>query len=161
MRLHFVWIGKTKDRNCAALINGYLERIRHYAPYQVSELKEQSAGAGRSATADHSRVIAAESQKLLSAVERDDFVALLDEKGREFDSPQFAEFVGKRQQAGTKQLAFVIGGFAGVSDEVKRRADLRLALSQMTLPHELARVVLAEQTYRAFTLLAGLPYHKF
>ena len=158
VKLHFVWIGKTRDRNCAALIDDYLERIKRYAPYEVSELKEQSGGDEKRGT---KRLVVAESQKLISAIERDDFVTLLDEEGGEFNSLQFAEFIGKRRQAGTKRLAFVIGGFAGVSDEVRQRADLRLALSQMTLTHELARVVLTEQIYRAFTLLAGLPYHKF
>lgn len=154
MRLHFVWIGKTRDRACAALIDDYLERIKRFAPCEVSELKEKQSG-------DDKRVIAAEGQKLISAIERDDFVTLLDETGREMTSPQLAEFVDERRQAGTKRLAFVIGGFAGVSDEVKQRADLRLSLSRMTLTHELARVILTEQIYRAFTLLTGLPYHKF
>jgi 23S rRNA (pseudouridine1915-N3)-methyltransferase len=72
-----------------------------------------------------------------------------------------SDFIRERQQAGTKRLAFVIGGFAGVSDEVKKRADVQFALSRLTLTHELARVVLTEQIYRAFTLLAGLPYHRF
>jgi 23S rRNA (pseudouridine1915-N3)-methyltransferase len=154
VKLHFVWIGKTRDRACAALIADYLERIKRFVHYEVSELKEQSS-------ADEKRMIVAEGRKLISAIERDDFVALLDEKGDELDSPQFAEFIVKRQQAGTKRLAFVIGGFAGVSDEVKQRAHFRLSLSRMTLTHELARVVLTEQVYRAFTLLAGSPYHKF
>jgi 23S rRNA (pseudouridine1915-N3)-methyltransferase len=153
MKLHFVWIGKTRDRNCAALVADYLDRTRRFVHYEVSELKDQSG-------ADEKRMIAAEGRKLISAIERDDFVALLDEKGGEFDSPQFAEFIAERQRAGTKRLAFVIGGFAGVSDEVRQRADLRLSLSRMTLTHELARVFLTEQVYRAFTLLAGSPYHK-
>jgi 23S rRNA (pseudouridine1915-N3)-methyltransferase len=153
MKLHFVWIGKTRDRNCAALVADYPERTRRFVHYEVRELKEQSG-------ADEKRMIAAEGRKLISAIERDDFVALLDEKGGEFDSPQFAEFIAERQRAGTKRLAFVIGGFAGVSDEVRQRADLRLSLSRMTLTHELARVFLTEQVYRAFTLLAGSPYHK-
>lgn len=154
VKLHFVWIGKTRDRACAALIADYLGRLKRYVHYDVSELKEQSS-------ADEKRVVAAEGRKLISAIENDDFVALLDEKGGEMDSPQFAEFIVKRQQAGTKRLAFVIGGFAGVSDEVKQRAHIRLSLSRMTLTHELARVILTEQVYRAFTLLAGSPYHKF
>src|SRR5574341_1092053 len=149
MRLRFVWIGKTRDRHCAALIDDYLERIKRFAPYEVSELKEQSGG-------DEKRVIAAESAKLIAAIERDDLVVLLDENGREFSSPQLADFIGEQQQAGTKRLAFVIGGFAGVSDEVKKRASVQLSLSRLTLTHELARVVLTEQIYRAFTLLAGL-----
>jgi 23S rRNA (pseudouridine1915-N3)-methyltransferase len=154
VKLHFVWIGKTRDRHCAALVGDYLERIKRFAPCEVSELKEQRGG-------DEKRLMAAESAKLIAAVERDDLVVLLDENGREFSSPQLADFIGERQQAGTKRLAFVIGGFAGVSDEVKKRADVQLALSRLTLTHELARVVLAEQIYRAFSLLAGLPYHRF
>jgi 23S rRNA (pseudouridine1915-N3)-methyltransferase len=155
MRLHFVWIGKTKERNCAALLDGYLERIRRFAPCEVSELKEAGA------RTDEKRLIAVEGLKLLAAIERDDFVVLLDEDGHEYSSQELSEFIAARQQSGMKRLAFVIGSFAGVSAEVKRRANLQLALSRMTLTHDLARVVLAEQIYRAFTLLAGLPYHKF
>jgi 23S rRNA (pseudouridine1915-N3)-methyltransferase len=154
MRLHFVWIGKTKDRHCAALVDEYLGRIKRFAPCDVSELKESSA-------ADEKRMIAAEGEKLIDTVERDDFVVLLDEGGREFSSEEFARLIDARRQNGIKRLAFIIGGFAGTSDEVKERADLRVALSRMTLTHEMARVLLAEQTYRAFSLLAGMPYHKF
>jgi 23S rRNA (pseudouridine1915-N3)-methyltransferase len=155
MRLHFVWIGKTKDANCRGLIDDYLERIRRFVRVDVSQLKEQAGGA------DEKRVIAAESAKILEAIGRDDFVVLLDEKGKEFRSQEISDFLIARQLAGTKRLLFVIGGFAGVSDEVKQRANVQMALSRMTLTHELARVVLTEQVYRAFTLSAGLPYHKF
>lgn len=155
MRIHFVWIGKTRDRNCAALVDDYLERIGHFVRVDLSELKE------RGSSADPERVIAAQSAKILEAVERDDFVILLDENGGEFSSQELSEFIDGRRQAGIKRLAFVIGGFAGVSDEVKRRANISLALSRMTFTHELARVILTEQIYRALTLSAGLPYHKF
>lgn len=154
MRLHFVWIGKTRDRHCAALVDEYLGRIKHFAPCDVSEIKDSSA-------ADEKRMVAAEGEKLIDSVERDDFVVLLDEGGREFSSAEFAALVDSHRQNGIKRLAFIIGGFAGVSDEVKQRADLHVALSRMTLTHEMARVLLAEQTYRAFSLLAGMPYHKF
>ena len=155
MRLHFVWIGKTKDRHCAALISEYLNRLTRFSPYEVSELKEPSGGG------DERRVVAQEGEKILTAVERDDYVILLDEKGRQFSSPAFAEFLGERQQASVKRLAFIIGGFAGVSESVRQRAQLVWSLSSLTLPHEIARVVLAEQVYRGYTLLAGLPYHKY
>lgn len=154
MKLHFVWIGKTKDRHCAALVDDYLDRVRRFAKHEVSELKEQSGD-------DERRVIAAESAKLLDSLEKDDFVVLMDECGQVMTSPELAKFISSCQQAGTKRLAFVIGGFAGVSDEVRQRANLQLMLSRMTLTHELARVILTEQVYRAFTILAGLPYHKF
>ncbi|MBO0798765.1 MAG: 23S rRNA (pseudouridine(1915)-N(3))-methyltransferase RlmH [Blastocatellia bacterium] len=155
MRLQIVWIGKTRDRNCRGLIDDYLERIKHFVRVDVSQLKEQGSGA------DEKRMIAAEGARILENIERDDFVVLLDEQGRQLSSRELAEFLSARQQAGTKRLVLVIGGFAGVSDEVKRRANDRLALSRMTLTHELARVVLTEQIYRALSLLAGLPYHKF
>jgi len=155
MRIHFVWIGKTKDRNCAALVNNYVERIRRIVPIELSELKE-AAG-----SADEKRVIAIESGKLISSLERHDFVVLLDEEGRQFSSPELAELINRQQQSGIKHLTFVIGGFAGVNKQVKDRADLKMSLSRMTLTHELARVILAEQIYRALTLLGGFPYHRF
>jgi 23S rRNA (pseudouridine1915-N3)-methyltransferase len=154
MRLHFVWIGKTRERNCASLVGDYLDRIRRFVPVDLSELKSPAG------ITDENRGIAVGSDKLLSALGRNDFVILLDEHGREFSSEELAEFIAAKQQAGLKRLALVIGGAAGVSDEVKKRADLRLALSRMTLTHELARVILLEQIYRAFTLLGGFPYHR-
>ena len=155
MKLHLVWIGKTKDRPCAALHDEYLKRLTRYASYDISELKDSSGGA------DETRVIQLESAKLLATVERDDFVILLDESGQELSSVEFAAFIQAKQQQGCKRVAFVIGGFAGVSEQVKKRAQLKLSLSRLTLTHELARVLLTEQLYRAYTLIAGVPYHKF
>ncbi len=155
MKLHLVWIGKTKDRACLALINEYLKRLARFASYDISELKDATG------SADETRVIQLESAKLLAAVERDDFVILLDETGQQMSSVEVAELIQTKQQQGCKRVALVIGGFAGVSAEVKKRAQLKLALSRMTLTHELARVLLTEQLYRAYTLIAGVPYHKF
>lgn len=154
MKLHFVWIGKTRERHCAALVNDYLARLKRFAQFEVSELKEQSSETAL-------RVIALEGGKLLDAVENDEIVVLLDERGIEKTSTELAEFIRAQQQRGVKRLAFVIGGFAGVSNDVRARASIQLSLSKMTLTHELARVILTEQVYRAFTILAGLPYHKF
>jgi 23S rRNA (pseudouridine1915-N3)-methyltransferase len=154
MKLHFVWIGKTKQRPAAALIDDYLERVARFTPVETSELKEPPT------TRDEKRLVQLEGEKILAAIERDDFVVLLDERGRHFSSPALADWIGARQQASVKRMAFIIGGFAGVSEAVKERAHLTWSLSSLTLPHELARVILAEQIYRAFTLLAGMPYHK-
>ncbi len=155
MKLHFVWIGKTKDRSCTALIDEYLKRLARFASYEISELKDANG------SAEATRVRQMESVKLLAAVERDDFVVLLDETGEQMSSVQVAELIKAKQQQGCKRVAFLIGGFAGVSAEVKKRAQLKLALSRMTLTHEFARVLLTEQLYRAYTLIAGVPYHKF
>lgn len=155
MKLHFVWIGKTKDRSCATLIDEYLKRLSRFASYEISELKD-AAG-----TTDEARARQLESAKLLAAVERDEMVVLLDETGQQMTSVELAELVRAKQQQGCKRMALVIGGFAGVTEEVKKRAQLKLALSRMTLTHEFARVLLTEQMYRAYTLIAGVPYHKF
>lgn len=149
MRLHFVWIGKTKDRHCAALIEEYVGRIRRFAPVEISELRDPGE-----------QGVARESARLGAAMEKDDFIVLLDETGQAMTSAEVAGFLEQRQLGGTKRLAFVIGGFAGVDKQLKGRADALLSLSRLTLTHELARVVLTEQIYRAFTLLAGFPYHK-
>lgn len=153
MRLHFVWTGKTKDRRCKALVDDYLERIRHFAPCDVTELKDLPAGNER-------QTIVLEGERMAGAVERDDFVILLDEGGSEMTSKDLASLIEKRRLEGVKRLGVVFGGFAGVSDGLRKKAQLRLSLSRMTMTHELTRVVTLEQIYRAFTLIAGLPYHR-
>jgi 23S rRNA (pseudouridine1915-N3)-methyltransferase len=155
MKIHLVWLGKTKDAHCAALVNEFLKRLSRYVSIELSELKEASG------SADEAKVKQAESLKILAAVERDDLVILLDEKGSSLSSIEFSELINAQRNSSIKRVAFIIGGFAGVSDEVKKRAQLTLALSKMTLTHEFARVLLTEQIYRAYTLLAGVPYHKF
>lgn len=89
-----------------------------------------------------------------------DFIVVLDERGKEISSQAFSQFVDKRMQAGTRSLVFVIGGAFGFSEKVRQRADYVLSLSQLTLPHQLTRLVLVEQIYRAHTLLRGISYHK-
>ncbi len=153
MRLHFVWIGKTRDRRCAELVTDYLERIKHFAPSEVTELRDQKS-------ADEKRLVVAEGSKIIGALERDDFVLLLDESGTEMTSRELASLIERCRIDGVKRFGVVVGGFAGVSHEVRERAQARLSLSRLTLTHELARVVLLEQIYRAFTLVAGLPYHR-
>lgn len=153
MRLHFVWIGRTKDRRCAGLVEDYVERIRRFVPVEISELREPGGS-------DPDQIIQRESVKLCEAIEKDDLVVLLDERGREMTSTELADFIGRKQSDGTKRLAIVIGGFAGVDQNLKNRADTLLSLSRLTLTHEMARVILTEQLYRAFTILAGFPYHK-
>ncbi len=131
MRLRLIWVGKTKNAHVAALADDYVRRLSRFCRVEVTELREATGGG-----------------------------VLLDVAGREFDSHELAARVGAWQNAATKEVAFVIGGHLGVSDEIRGRADLRWSLSRLTLTHELARVVVAEQLYRAFTILRGLPYQK-
>jgi len=154
MRVHLVWPGKTRERHCAALIVDYLDRIQHFAQVEVTEVREAKGAR------NDEQIRRIESERLIEAVSRDDYVVLLDERGKKLSSIEFSRFIAAKQQAAVKRLAFIIGPSTGASEELKQAARSMISLSSMTLTHELARVVLAEQIYRAFTLLAGSPYHK-
>ena len=153
MRLRLVWVGKTRSEPLRSLIDDYLRRLSRFARCEVTELRE---GAG----ADDRAVMAEEGKRITDALPANSFVVLLDVEGRQWSSPELAAELDRWQNEGRKEVAFVVGGHLGVSDEVKARADVRWSLSRLTLTHEMARVVLAEQLYRGFTILRGLPYQK-
>ena len=153
MKLRFVWIGKTRRAPIKELIREYTGRISKFAAIEVTELRDRSDERA-------ARIIEKEGEDLLSRTESTPFLIALDERGRELDSIKLAELIEKHRLAGTKEIAFVIGGPNGLSNAVRERADLVLALSRMTLTHELARVVLMEQVYRAFAIIHDLPYQR-
>ncbi|MEW6129446.1 MAG: 23S rRNA (pseudouridine(1915)-N(3))-methyltransferase RlmH [Acidobacteriota bacterium] len=155
MKLQFIWIGKTKNAAIRELANDYLERLKKYCRVEITELRDRDDAGGVKL-----RLIEKEGEEILQHLEADAFLIALDERGREMTSQQFAEFFEKHRLAGTKQLTFVIGGHLGLAEKVKKRANLTLALSRMTLTHELARIFLLEQAYRAFAILHGSPYQK-
>ncbi|MDX6692969.1 MAG: rRNA (pseudouridine1915-N3)-methyltransferase [Blastocatellia bacterium] len=153
MRLRLIWVGKTKNEHVRALVEEYLKRLRRFARCEVTEVEPSRSRDAREGIADEGR-------RILSALRTDALTILLDVEGREWSSTALAAEVEKWQLAGTKEVAFVIGGHFGVSTEVMKRAQLRWSLSSLTLTHELARVVMVEQLYRAYTIIHGLPYHK-
>ena len=153
MKLRFVWIGKTRRAPVRELVEEYVGRLRHFAPVEITELRDRGEGGAR-------RIIEREGEDILARLGDAGFVVVLDERGREMDSFKLAEFVEQHRAGGTKQMTFVIGGHQGLAEAVRRRAGLVLALSRMTLTHEMARVLLTEQVYRAFTIIHDLPYQK-
>jgi 23S rRNA (pseudouridine1915-N3)-methyltransferase len=155
MKLRFVWIGKTKRAPIKQLIEEYVERVGRFAQVEVTELRDRDDVGG-----DARKIIDKEGEDILSRTASDPLVIALDERGREMDSIKLAELVERHRVSGTRQITFVIGGHNGLSDAVRKRANLVLALSRMTLTHELARVLLVEQVYRAFTIIHDLPYQK-
>jgi 23S rRNA (pseudouridine1915-N3)-methyltransferase len=155
MKLRFVWVGKTKRAPVKQLIQEYLERVGRFAQVEVTELRDRD-----DVGSDARKIIDKEGEDILSRTASDPFVVALDERGRAMDSIKLAEFVERHRVTGTKQVTFIIGGHNGLSDAVRKRANLVLALSRMTLTHELARVLLIEQVYRAFTIIHDLPYQK-
>ena len=144
MKLGVAWIGKTKEPAIQSLTNEYLKRLSHYADTQGLELKAES--------------------DLLKLGERGArpvtySLVLLDSRGKQFSSEEFAKFLGNHQDRNPVPLLFAVGPASGFAPEARQKAKLLLSLGKMTLPHELARVVLLEQIYRAFTILKGHPYH--
>ena len=150
MRFHFIWVGKTKDKNWRALQEDYLKRLSHFVKCEITEIKD-SAGTGTKEF---------ESKRILEKVNQSTSVCLLDVKGRSLSSHGLAETIENWQNRGLKEIVFVIGGAEGVSSEVVEKADFSISLSGFTLTHEMARVVLIEQLYRAFTIIKGFPYQK-
>jgi 23S rRNA (pseudouridine1915-N3)-methyltransferase len=153
MHLRLIWVGKTRNEHLRALSCDYLERLRRFVRSEVTELRESSARTEREG-------IEVEGKRIIGALRSDALVVLLDVAGREWSSIELAGEIERWQSGGRKEIAFVIGGHNGVSKKVMERADLRWSLSRLTLTHEMARVVLAEQLYRAYTIIHGLPYQK-
>jgi 23S rRNA (pseudouridine1915-N3)-methyltransferase len=159
MRLSIVAVGRLKDGPERDLYLKYAKRIddagRSVAlgPLALSELPE-----ARQASANQRR--ADEAARLVASSNSADFVVLLDEGGKAFGSESFARFLATRRDEGRRDVAFLIGGADGHGDGARKHAQLTLSLGTMTLPHGLARIVLAEQLYRAATILSGHPYHR-
>lgn len=151
MRFRFVWIGKTKDKNWRALQDEYLRRLSHFAKCELTEIRESQPFETKET----------EGKRILDELgDAGAFVVLLDVAGKNLSSHELAKAVEDWQNRGLRAVAFVIGGQDGVSKAVETRADLRLSLSKMTLTHEAARVLLAEQLYRSFTIILNYPYQK-
>ncbi|MGE5324528.1 MAG: 23S rRNA (pseudouridine(1915)-N(3))-methyltransferase RlmH [Actinomycetota bacterium] len=144
MKLQIAWIGKTKEPAFRALTEEYLRRISRYLAAESHEMSNEDA--------------------LLQLAESNSgrtrpVLVLLDARGRQFTSEEFADLLRDQQDRGTQNLFFGVGPANGFSDKARHSADLVLSFGKMTLAHELARIVLLEQIYRAFTILKGHPYH--
>jgi len=153
-RLRILCVGRSPAGFVREGTDHYLKRLRPLLPVEWEEVR--AAGhSGRSAQ----QALAAEGQALLKRVAPGDRLVLLDERGTSLTSPGLANWLERVRQLPVSSVVLAIGGAFGVSEDVKRRADERLSLSPLTLPHQLVRVVLLEQLYRAATILAGQSYH--
>ena len=153
MRVRIIWTGKTRDARLRALIDDYSERLSHFVRYEITELREQ-AQAGNKTGIDR------ETKSITDALRSGAQTVLLDPEGVQWTSQQLAAQVQGWESSGIKEVAFIVGGPQGVSREVASKADKRWSLSRLTLTHEMTRVLLFEQLYRAYTIIHGLPYQK-
>ncbi|HET9478715.1 MAG TPA: 23S rRNA (pseudouridine(1915)-N(3))-methyltransferase RlmH [Pyrinomonadaceae bacterium] len=152
MRFRIIWPGKTRDARLRALIEDYAERLSHFVRCEVTELKEP----GRTDKTG----IDKETKRISDALRPGSLTVLLDPEGSEWTSEELAAQVRSWEGNGVKEVAFVVGGPNGLAPELVSRADKRWSLSRLTLTHEMTRVLLLEQLYRAFTIIHGLPYQK-
>jgi len=143
VKIRLLMLGKTRREEICSLLDDYVARIRRYAEVEISELRDSSSSAMR---------------KL--KIEPGATVVLLDAAGKQFTSQQFARWLGDLRDRGTRELVFLCGEAEGYPSELREGTRQKISLSSLTMPHEFARVALAEQIYRAFAILAGHPYPK-
>jgi 23S rRNA (pseudouridine1915-N3)-methyltransferase len=162
LKIKIAWIGKTKEPALQVLTEEYLRRISRYVPVEGIALRDEMAlleicGRASSAKSSPGNSSSAKHRKPAGGVKST--LVLMDSRGKEFSSEQFAQFLGDYQDRNPLPLVFAVGAADGFSEDARAAAQFTISLGRMTLAHELARVVLLEQVYRAFTILKGHPYH--
>lgn len=155
MEIELLTVGKTTIPYVISGIDEYSRRLRHYIPYRIMPLPDVKRG--KVMTPDRQKEL--EGEQILGHLAAGDYVVLLDERGREYTSMEFASWMERQMVSGRKRVVFVIGGPYGFSQSVYDRADGKVSLSRMTFNHEMVRLFFTEQIYRAMTILRGEPYH--
>lgn len=156
MKLRLLCVGRLSERWLREGVEEYAGRIKRYFPFETVELREAPGGGSRG---DVHFGREEEGERLLRKIPATACVVILDERGRSLSSEGWAAYLGERMLHGPAEVILVIGGAYGLSESVKNRGNLHLSLSALTLPHQLARLLLLEQTYRALTILRNEPYH--
>ena len=156
MKIHLVFVGKTRALYLREGIEDFLGRLRRYVQVEVKTVRSERLTRESQAT----RVVAAESEKVAAAVPRDAHFVVLDRQGKQMSSEGLAHWWQRLEQSGCRKLCFAVGGVLGFSNELRSQAQTLLALSKMTYTHEMSRLILLEQLYRACTIMRGEKYHK-
>ena len=155
MKVILLYIGKTQESYLQEAIGNYLNRLRHYLPVEPQLIPDLKNAKNLREEQQKEK----EGQLLLGKIQPGDSLVLLDERGRQYRSVEFARFFQERMNSGVKRLVFAIGGPYGFSDAVYQRANEKLSLSKMTFSHQMVRLFFVEQVYRAMTILRNEPYH--
>ena len=155
MNFELIVIGKTDSVEVARLVEEYKGRVDHYVRFAITTIPDVR----NTRSLSEAQQKRAEGEAILRLLQPSDHVVLMDERGREYTSEEWAAWMQKRMAAGSKRLVFVIGGPYGFSQEVYDRADGLVALSKMTFSHQIVRAIFAEQLYRALTIINNEPYH--
>ena len=148
-------IGKTDAKEIVSLVDEYKKRLGRYIKFQLVVIPDLKNNKNLTESQQKEK----EGELILAQIETSDLVVLLDEKGKQFSSVSFSDYLQKKMNSGLKRLVFVIGGPYGFGDEVYKRANEKVSLSSMTFSHQMVRLFAIEQLYRAFTILRNEPYH--
>jgi len=159
LQIKVVAVGKIKEKYLQAGIEEYTKRLRAYVKLETLELEDEPCS-DRLSAAEEEQVKSKEGERILRRISSHDYCILLDVKGQEMDSLEIADFLDDLALRGNSSLAFVIGGSLGLGANVYARADYRWSLSKLTFPHQVIRLILLEQLYRASRISRGEPYHK-
>lgn len=155
MKIELAVIGKTSIGYLKQGIDEYIKRLKHYVPFEIKYIDDIKNT--KNISEDQQK--RTEGAKILSLLDKSDFVVLLDDHGKEYTSVQYSSYIQKRMLSGAKKVVFVIGGPYGFSQEVYDRANDKISFSKMTFNHEMIRLVFTEQLYRAYTIINHEPYH--
>ena len=159
MKIKVVTVGKLKEKYLKDGIAEYSKRISRFAKFEMIELADEKTP-DRASESENQKILEIEGQRILSKVGDRDFVIVLAIEGKTFSSEEFSKHLEEASIKGFSTLTFIIGGSLGLAQDVKKRANLYVSFGRLTLPHQLMRLVLVEQIYRAFTIQQGSPYHK-
>lgn len=155
MKIILTSVGKTDDRFLAQIIEEYRKRVNFYIPFEMKNVSDVKNT--KNLSEKEQRIL--EGNAIAKTLQGNDYVVLLDDKGKQYSSTEFAQFIEKKMHSVPKRLVFLVGGPYGFSDEIYARANEKLSLSRMTFTHQMVRLVFVEQLYRAFTILRNEPYH--
>lgn len=155
MKIKLLAIGKTDDKNLQVLIQAYQKRLKHYINFELVIIPDIKNAKNLSKNQQKEK----EGALILKEIQSTDQLILLDEKGKDFRSLEFSHFLQKKMNSGIKQLVFVIGGPYGFSDSTYQKANEKVSFSKMTFSHQMIRLFVIEQIYRAYTILKNEPYH--
>lgn len=157
MKIKIICVGKIKEISLTNLINEYLKRLSKFINVEIIELKEVNLKS--LSEKDISSSLKIEGENILNHIKKDDYVISLCIEGKMFDSLELSNLIDELKRS-SKDIVFIIGSSYGLSEEVKRRSNLKLSFSKMTFPHQLMRLILLEQIYRSFKIINNETYHK-
>ena len=159
MKVKIIAVGKLKEKYLKDGIAEYGKRMSRFAKFEIVELPDEKTPDNASEAQNH-QIMEKEGDRILAKISERDYVIVLVIEGKQFPSEEFSRIIADTTLRGYSDIVFVIGGSLGLADKVKKRANLKMSFGLLTLPHQLMRLVLAEQIYRAFMIQQGSPYHK-